>query len=192
MDHIIVNAAIAALTETSHDGAISWSELQSTYVSLLQTVQDGFPRQRQEIPEILRPFWEVCERLSTVDGVALMDSRPVIPPALHSRVLEVLHSAHQGIAGMKARARLSVYWPGLDKSFRNRLDTSHYCRVHVPSLQRQPLTLAPPPPWLYDHVAVYYFDHAGKSYLVYVNRYSGNPGRSDARHLILSCRSIFL
>jgi len=53
MDHVIVNAAIAALTETSHDGAISWSELQSTYVSLLQTVQDGFPRQRQEIPEIL-------------------------------------------------------------------------------------------------------------------------------------------
>jgi len=63
MDHIIANAAIAALTEASHDGTISWSELQSTgakdptYVSLLQTVQDGFPRQRQDVPEILRPFW---------------------------------------------------------------------------------------------------------------------------------------
>jgi len=141
----------------------------------------------------------VRERLSTVDGVALMDSRPVIPAALHSRVLEVLHSAHQGIAGMKARARLSVYWPGLDKCLRNRLDTCHYCRVHASSLPREPLTLAPPPSWPYDHVAVDYFDHTGKSYLVYVDRYSGNlhvfhypPGRSDARHLISSCRSIFL
>ncbi|XP_069972259.1 uncharacterized protein [Penaeus vannamei] len=173
MDHIIVNAAIATLTEASHDGAISWSELQSTgakdptYVSLLQTVLDGFPWQRQNVPEILRPFWELRERLSTVNGVTLMDSRPVILAALHLRVLEVLHSAHQGIAGMKARARLSVYWPGLDKSLRNRLDTCHYCRVHAPSLPREPLTLAPPPSWRYDHVAVDYFDHAGKSYLVY-------------------------
>lgn len=49
MDHVITNADIGALTETSHDGAISWSELQSTgakdptYVFLLQTVQDCFP-----------------------------------------------------------------------------------------------------------------------------------------------------
>lgn len=62
------------------------------------------------------------ECLSTVGGAALMDSWPVIPAALHVRVLEVLHSAHQVITDMKARARLSVYRPGLDKSLRNCLD----------------------------------------------------------------------
>lgn len=68
MDLIIANTAIAALNEASHDGAISWSELQPTgvrdptYVSLLQTEKNGFPRQRQDIPEILRSFRGAHER----------------------------------------------------------------------------------------------------------------------------------
>lgn len=60
MDLIIADTAIAALNKASHECAISWSELQSTgardptYVSLLKTVQNSFPRQRQDILEILR------------------------------------------------------------------------------------------------------------------------------------------
>lgn len=112
-----------------------------------------------------------------------MDSWPVTPARLRARVLEALHSVHQGVAGVKARACLSIFWPDLDKSLWNYLDTRYYCHIHAPSLP----------------VAVDYFDHGGKSCLVYVDRHSSNlhmfnypPGRSDAHYLISSCRPIFL
>jgi len=204
-DMSVTTAAVAALAQAGNDGVVSWDELfttcaqDPTHPLLLTTIQDGFPTRRQDLPPNIVPYWGVRDRLTTVDGVALMDLRPVIPPALRSRVLAALHSAHQGMAGMKARARLSVYWPGLDKSLRNYLDTCHYCRIHAPSQPREPLLLAPSPSWPYDQVAVDYFDFAGKCYLVFVDRFSSNihifhfpPGRSTARHLISSCRSIFL
>ena len=40
----------------------------------------------------------------------------IIPPSLRKEVLECLHSAHQGTVGMKARARSSVYWPGMSNA----------------------------------------------------------------------------
>ena len=117
---------------------------------------------------------------------------------LRSRGLEAIALRPLELAGMKARTRLSFYWSGLDKSLRNYLNTRHYCRIHAPSQPREPLLLVPAPSWSYVQVAVDYFDSAVKSYLVFVYRFSGNihifhfpPGRSTARHLISSCRSIF-
>lgn len=125
-----------------------------------------------------------------------MNSWPVIPTALRARVL---HSAHQNVAGMRARAHLSVYWLGLHKSLRIYLETCQYYRVHAASLPREPLILAH---LHHGHMNMWqwqYFNHAGKSYPVYIDKYSSNlhvfhypPGRSDAWYLITSCRSIFL
>ena len=111
VDHADSTTAIAALLKACRDGVISWSLLQSeaTYASLLHMIQEGFPLQRQDVTTPLLPFWGLRDRLSAVDGVALKDSRTVIPAMLRARVLNTLHSAHQRMAGMKARARLSVY-----------------------------------------------------------------------------------
>ena len=157
----------------SCEDVCSQGTTDTAYQALLDAITNGFPPQHLALPTV-KPFLGVKDRLSAVDGVALMDSRPVIPSNLRARVLEALHSAHQGIAGMNAHARLSVYWPGLDKALRNRLDTCHYCRLHAPSLPKEPLLLSEFPKWPYDSVAIDYFDHAGQHYLVYVDRFSGN------------------
>lgn len=100
---------------------------------------------------------------------------------------------------MKARARIRVYRPGIDKPLCNYLNTCHYCHTTSPFQPWEPMVLSLPPSWPHDHVAVDYFDYVGKSYLVYVYRFSGNlhifhflPGKADAHPLILSCRSLFL
>ena len=39
--------------------------------------------------------------------------RIVIPPSLRSRIVENLHSAHQGVSSMYSWAQRIVYWPRL-------------------------------------------------------------------------------
>ena len=49
-------------------------------------------------------------------------NRLVIPALLRKEVLECLHAAHQGVAGMKARAATCVYWPGISAEHIQPLD----------------------------------------------------------------------
>ena len=64
---------------------------------------------------------EVCEYcemrhcLSSDNGLVL-DRRIVISKTQQRKVLYCLHSAHQGVIGMKACANESVYWPMMDAS----------------------------------------------------------------------------
>lgn len=50
-----------------------------------------------------------------MDGLLLKGTRLVIPSTLRNDVLAKLHEGHQGIVKCKARARQSVWWPGLSQ-----------------------------------------------------------------------------
>ena len=47
------------------------------------------------------------------------DDRVVIPIKLRERVLEILHSAHQGSPHMESRAEVLLYWPGIGHDIMN-------------------------------------------------------------------------
>ncbi|KAK8405216.1 hypothetical protein O3P69_001647 [Scylla paramamosain] len=79
---------------------------------------------------------------SAVDGVALLDSCPIILARLRGQGFpEALFLAHQVVAGMRACARVSVYWPDIGKFLRNYLDTCCYCRTVAPSKLRELMVL---------------------------------------------------
>lgn len=69
----------------------------------------------------------------------LMDKRLAVPAELRKRVLQCLHSAHQGVGGMKARANETVYWPGMNKSIQDYRDSCGTCNRIAPSLSRDQL-----------------------------------------------------
>ena len=52
-----------------------------------------------------------------------MDKHIVVPCLLRKIVLENLHSANQGVTGMRFRANQCIYWPGLDTSICNHSET---------------------------------------------------------------------
>ena len=80
---------------------------------LINIIESGFPNIRHELPRALQEYYQFREHLYTVDGVILYKNRIVIPPSLRQHVLTVLHSAHQGVTSMKARADSTVFWPGI-------------------------------------------------------------------------------
>ena len=50
-------------------------------------------------------YKNVRNELINVRDLVLYGTRIVVPSSSRSEILEVLHSAHQGVTGMKARAR---------------------------------------------------------------------------------------
>ncbi|GFO31508.1 polyprotein of retroviral origin [Plakobranchus ocellatus] len=71
-----------------------------TMTTLTNTIEDGFPEDRISLDPDLRPYHQFREHLTTFDGVVLYHDRIVIPPSLRDRVLQCLHSAHQGVTQM--------------------------------------------------------------------------------------------
>jgi hypothetical protein len=54
------------------------------------------------------------ESLTIEQGCVLFRERVVIPTALRTKVLKLLHQGHPGIQHMKPLERNYAYWPGMD------------------------------------------------------------------------------
>ena len=58
------------------------------YQQLLNTVITGFPDKWNDTLPIVKEYWEVCNRLSNCNGVALMYNQVVIPTSFIAEYLK--------------------------------------------------------------------------------------------------------
>ena len=112
---------------SSSDFSLSWEQLcKATQLEmnlLLQCVRSGFLQDYANDP-LIKLYWQYREALYEIDGVILYNDRVVIPPSMRQHVLQVLHSSHQGVSSMEARAREIIFWPGYTKEI---VDTRKSC-----------------------------------------------------------------
>ncbi len=73
-----------------------------------------------------------------MDGIVLMGDWIVIPPTLHRDILHALHSAHQGINAMYARAADSVFWSSITTDITWIRDQCGHCNGVAKSNSMQP------------------------------------------------------
>ena len=143
------------------------------YIALSKVIQQGFPDNITSLPSILHPYWKLRHELYCTNGIILYGGRVVIPTPLRKNVLECLHSAHQGVVGMKSRARSSVYWPGLSNAIINRRAQCKTCNTIAPSQPHEPLQPSPSPLYPFQMAVADYFQLNGNTYLAYADRYTG-------------------
>ncbi len=107
----------------------------------------GWPVYMPHTP-LLREYWENRSHLSILDDLLLYDDRIVIPRSMRLEMLDRIHQGHLGITKCRARARTSVWWPGLSKSIEDMISKCVTCAKHRPE-QREPLMPAsfPSRPW---------------------------------------------
>ena len=67
-----------------------------------------------------------------------MQDRVVIPPSLRKEVLQVLHSAHQGVSGMGLNAQATVFWPGITEDIKAERGQCRPCIRNAPSQAKLP------------------------------------------------------
>ncbi|XP_043217351.1 uncharacterized protein LOC122379318 [Amphibalanus amphitrite] len=191
-------ARLAPLVDPSLERIRAAADRDPEYESLRETILHGFPEHRHEVPPAVRPYWGVRGMLALDGGLIVYGPRLVIPARLRRDILDRLHQSHQGIERTKRRARLCVYWPGIDRDVTNVVSSCPRCRQLVPSHANEPLWREDDQPSrVFESVSADYFHVAGRTYLVYADRLSGwpyvtiCPRTASAEHLTRELRALF-
>ena len=166
-DSVISNTAIT--WETVRDAAVADAECTTLVVAIMH----GFPTNRDEVSDIIKPFHSMRDSLYTVQGVPFKDHKMLIPKSLRPQIIEALHEGHQGINSILANARQRLFWPSMDSQLRLRKRQCHRCNEIAPSLPREPLSEPPSPEFPFEQVVMDFFFLQGFDYLIYADRYTG-------------------
>lgn len=108
------------------------------YQILKTTITTGFPEQKSNLDPAIHAYWSVRQDLTVLDSLILYGVRLVIPRKMRKDVLEEVHAAHRGIELTKARARLIVYWPGMDAQIEQLCKSCEKCIIDRPSQRDEP------------------------------------------------------
>ena len=161
--------------------SVTWDRVKlatnsnTDFQELLALIEDGIPEDKDQMPHNIQEFYKFREDLYSVDGVIVYKSRIVIPPVLRREVVDALHSAHQGVTSMIARAESSVFWPGITNDIIERRKSCYYCNRMAPSLPSLPPFPQQAPEYPFQKVCADYFHYKRTYYLVIVDRYSNWP-----------------
>ena len=172
------------IASSSLDGlqSVTWDRVQtatssdpnlSLLVNMLEA--ENPPETYSDWPDNLSEYHRYRDHLYTIDGVLMYKDRVVIPPLLRQVCLTALHSAHQGTSMMTARAKQSIFWPGISNDISSTRSRCVACNRIAPS---QPS--APPAPRMdssypFQCICSDYFHYKGHNYLIIVDRYSNWP-----------------
>ena len=173
------------------------AEQDVEYQDLYSTILNGFPAHRRQLPETCKQFWAVKGHLSIEDGLIVHGCQLLVPRAMRRQVLADLHEAHQGIVRTKQRARLTVYWPGINNDIENIITACQFCQDHLPSNPKEPIVSKPKPLRPFQEVAADFAAYGGKQFLIIVDCYSDWPdvipmgSNTTTRHLVSALRSTF-
>ena len=175
----VVASTLLDIDARDHPSSVTWARVQQETTTdpvlseLADVISSGFPALKQSLPPKLQPYWDVRHDLSRVGNAIAYGSRAVIPHSLRTEVLDGLHSAHQGVSAMKARARRCVYWPGLSAAIVNRRNSCRRCDTIAPSQSPEPLCVTPDPDYPFQQVATDFCQVGASKFLIYVDRYTG-------------------
>jgi hypothetical protein len=108
------------------------------------------------------PYMAVWEEL----GVVCRGERIVIPEGRYEKnnvklrdwVVDIGHSAHQGVDATKRPLRVRLWFPGMDRAVERRVSTCLPCQASMESKARDPLK---PPKVLEEPWSRLYADHWG-------------------------------
>ena len=84
-----------------------------------------------------------------------------------------MHASHRGIEGTKARARLIMYWPGIDNDITNKCRSYPKCEFDRPSNIKEPLQYLPVAEYPFQIISADCFDLKRNKFLVIVDCYLG-------------------
>jgi len=167
------------------------------YQALKKVILQGFPDHKSQLPHLCTPYWHIRHHLTVDDDLIVHGCRLVIPTAMRRQMCTDLHMSHQGIVRTKQRARLTLYWPGMDNDIENTVAGCSQCQAHLPSNPKEPLQCKPAPARPFQELAADFCQHAGRNYLIVIDCLTDWPtivpmGRQiSTKHLLTALTELF-
>ncbi|GBO43873.1 Uncharacterized protein K02A2.6 [Araneus ventricosus] len=157
-----------------------------TCQKLTDYVLKGWPS-KKEVDTLCAPYWQNRYEISVQDGL--------ISKSYQAEVLNQIHEGHLGITKCGARARCSVYWPGISKVIEEKIKSCTAC-IQESSNRHQPLipTSFPERPW--EVLGLDHFKYKNTWYLLISDYYSRYPeiarlDRLTSAEVINHCKLFF-
>ena len=144
-DDILEELHVGSISdEVENFFAVTWERVRAEFIRdnttilLKKTIAYGFQNTKKELPKELEGYRDVRECLSIADVAVLYRDMSVIPNGLCKRILDNLHSAHQGVSIMFSIAQTIVYWPGISVDIENARLICRSCHRNAPSQAKLP------------------------------------------------------
>ena len=137
------------------------------------------------------------DALSVLEGVPVYGRRVIIPRGLRKKVLQCLHSGHQGTSKMNERALQAVFWPGITTDIERTCQECDRCDINAPSQAPLPPLPLASPDYLFQMLVADNCDIKGKSWLVVAVRFTGwvsafyYPREATATDLVQKMKELF-
>jgi len=96
------------------------------FVQIMSYCQSQWP-DKASLSSNIQPYYSVRAELSVENGLLMRGCRIVIPPELQREILNKIHEGHLGITKCRARARQSVWWPGMSQELEKKVRDCYEC-----------------------------------------------------------------
>ena len=122
-----------------------WQQLQfaSEHDLVLQKLRDiilhGWPANKLDVPECVRPYFDSRDELTVQDALVFKRDLLVVPISMRRELLAVAHSTHIGIEGCIRRMRDTLYWPRMTTEVREYVSKCEICLAHRDSPGKEPI-----------------------------------------------------
>lgn len=167
-DHILGH-----LPATEHKLAhIREAQTTASVCKQLRTyIEKGWPPHRRSVPEHLLPFWPERNDIHMAEGLLLKGERILIPGCIQGEMLERLYEGHQGVTKCVARAKESLWWPGITRQIKELVERCEICCQYAQT-KTEPLITTPLPARPWQKVTADIFQWRNGHYVVVVDFYS--------------------
>lgn len=135
-------------------------------------VQNGWPKNERFENDELKRWSSRQDKLSTENNCLYYGNRVVIPKKLIQGVLEILHKDHKGIVRMKALARGSVWWVGVDNDVEAYVKSCFVCASTQKGEKQKVYGEWSESTFPFERVHVDLFEFGKVTYLLLVDTYS--------------------
>jgi len=135
-------------------------------------IVQGWPDNKQQVPPQVRTYWTIREELTVQNDLIYKGERLVVPAAASRTMIENIHASHQGIQANIARARESMYWPGMTSQIKDYVEKCDVCRRYSDQQQKETLHPhdVPNRPWAKVGMDIFHLDE--RNYLITVDYFS--------------------
>ena len=95
---------------------------------LRDMVITGWPNNRDLVLPTLLPYYPMWDDLVYCDGLLFRDNHIVVPKSMQKNKVNKIHESHQGIVKSKQRARMILFWPGMNSEIEDAVGSCVACR----------------------------------------------------------------